>query len=342
MTTMPFPVSFSALSSELSSALSSISRRLVAATVLGCTAAHAGAYPVTVRSCDRDVTFERAPTRAVSNDVNLTEMMLVLGLKDRLVGYTGIGGWKTGTARVRDALRGVPELASQYPSREVLVAARADFYLAGWNYGMHVGGPVTPATLAPFGIRTYELTESCSHVMKQAGASFDDVFRDLNNLGRIFGVDARAAQVVAAMRARLAAVARAIGHPEPLRVFVYDSGTDKPMTAGALAMPSALLAAAGARNVMADLPRSWTQVSWESVVARDPQVIVIVDYSAVTAAQKQQSLLSQPALARVAAIRDRRFIVIPYDAATPGPENVAAVETLARALYPAAFAGPVR
>ena len=179
---MPFPV--------LSSALSPVFRRLVAATVLGCAAARR--LSVTVRSCDRDVTFERAPTRAVSNDVNLTEMMLVLGLKDRLVGYTGIGGWKTGTARVRDALRGVPELASQYPSLEVLAAARADFYLAGWNYGMHVGGPVTPATLAPFGIRAYELTESCSHVMKQAAASFDDVFRDLNNLGRIFGVDARA------------------------------------------------------------------------------------------------------------------------------------------------------
>ena len=128
-------------------------------------------------------------------------------------------------------LRGVPELASQYPSLEVLAAARADFYLAGWNYGMHVGGPVTPATLALFGIRAYELTESCSHVMKQAAASFDDVFRDPNNLGRIFGVDARAAQVVASMRMRLAAVSRTIGHPE-LRVFVYDSGTDKPMTAG--------------------------------------------------------------------------------------------------------------
>ncbi|MCA3841045.1 MAG: iron ABC transporter substrate-binding protein, partial [Burkholderia sp.] len=74
MTAMPFP-------------LSSVARRLVAAAVLGCAAAHAGAYPVTVRSCDRDVTFDRAPTRAVSNDVNLTEMMLVLGLKERLVGY---------------------------------------------------------------------------------------------------------------------------------------------------------------------------------------------------------------------------------------------------------------
>ncbi|WP_425102507.1 ABC transporter substrate-binding protein [Burkholderia ambifaria] len=340
MTIMPFSVS--CRRSRCASLSRLLARSLVAAVAFGCAAAHAGAYPVTVRSCDRDVTFERAPTRAVSNDVNLTEMMLVLGLKDRLVGYTGIGGWKTGTARVHDALRGVPELAAQYPSLEVLAAARADFYLAGWNYGMHVGGAVTPATLAPFGIRTYELTESCSHVMKRPPASFDDVFRDLTNLGRIFGVDARAAQVVADMRARLAAVSRAIGRPAPLRVFVYDSGTDKPMTTGGLAMPSALLAAAGARNVMDDVPRSWTQVGWESVVARDPQAIVIVDYSAVTAAQKQQFLLSQPALARVAAIRDRRFVAIPYDAATPGPENVAAVEALARALYPAAFAAPSR
>ncbi|RQV09828.1 hypothetical protein DF042_02295 [Burkholderia cenocepacia] len=57
---------------------------------------------------------------------------------------------------------------------------------------------------------------------------------------------------------------------------------------------------------------------------------------------QHERLCAMPALARVAAIRDRRFVVIPYDAATPGPENVAAVETLARALYPAAFAGAAR
>ncbi|AOJ63098.1 iron ABC transporter substrate-binding protein [Burkholderia ubonensis] len=314
-------------------------RRLIAAVALGCAAAHASAYPVTVRSCGRDVTFDRAPARAVTNDANLTGMMLALGLKDRLAGYTGIGGWKTGNGRLRAALAGVPELASQYPSLEVLVAARADFYLAGWGYGMHVGGPVTPDTLAPFGIRTYELTESCTHVMSRPPASFDDMFRDLHNLGRIFAVEARAGQLVDAMRKRLAAVARTVATAgPPLRVFVYDSGTDKPTTAGSLAMPTALLAAAGARNVMDDVPRSWTQVSWESVVERDPQAIVIVDYSAVTAEQKMRFLMSQPALARVAAIRDRRFVVNPYDSATPGPESVAAVETIARALYPAAFA----
>ncbi|CAJ7889178.1 periplasmic binding protein [Burkholderia pseudomallei] len=310
------------------------------------TAAEANAYPVTVRSCGRDVTFERAPARAVSNDVNLTEMMIALGLQTRMAGYTGIAGWKTGNARLRAALAGVPELATHYPSLEALVDARADFYFAGWNYGMHPGGPVTPASLERFGIRTYELTESCSLVMRRPPASLDDVYRDLANLGRIFGVDARAAQVAGAMRARIDAVRRtlasAAGGGTPPRVFVYDSGTDKPMTAGALAMPTALIAAAGGRNVMDDVPRGWTRVGWESVVARDPQAIVIVDYSAVTAEQKKQFLLSQPALAQVEAIRARRFIVIPYDAATPGVENAAAVETIARGLHPRAFAKAAR
>lgn len=306
------------------------------------------AFPVTVHSCDRDVTFERAPARAVSNDANLTEMMIALGLKGRMAGYTGIAGWKTGNARLRAALAGVPELATHYPSLEALVDARADFYFAGWGYGMNPGGPVTPASLERFGIRTYELSESCSDVMRRPPASFDDVYRDLTNLGRIFGVDARAAQVVGAMRARIDAVRRALAGAgaargkAPPRVFVYDSGTDKPLTAGALAMPNALIAAAGGRNVMDDVPRSWTQVGWESVVARNPQAIVIVDYSAVTAEQKKRFLLSQPALAQVDAIRARRFIVIPYDAATPGVENATAVETIARGLHPDAFARAAR
>ena len=50
---------------------------------------------VSVDSCNRTVTFENSPERAISIDVNLTEMMLVLGLSDKMVGYTGISGWKT-------------------------------------------------------------------------------------------------------------------------------------------------------------------------------------------------------------------------------------------------------
>jgi len=315
-------------------------RRAVLAAVLCAAASHAYAahYPVTVRSCNRDVTFARAPARAVSNDSNLTEMMLALGLRSRMAGFTGIGGWKTDDPLLRVRLAGVPELARRYPSIETLVGANADFYFAGWNYGMRVGGPVTPASLARFGIASYELTESCAHVMPMPAASLDDVYRDLRNLGAIFDVEARAARVVASMQARIARVSHALGpHPARPRVFVYDSGEDKPFTAGALAMPTALIEAAGGRNVMDDVRQSWTQVGWESVVARDPQAIVIVDYGAVTAAQKIAFLTADPMLADVDAVRSRRFIVVPYDAATPGVRNAEGIETLARGLHPDAF-----
>ncbi|WP_176080864.1 ABC transporter substrate-binding protein [Paraburkholderia tropica] len=316
--------------------------RAAVALLLACAsaAAHAGHYPVTVRSCNRDVTFTQTPARAVSNDVNLTEMMLALGLRTRMAGYTGISGWKTADPALQAALLGVPELARRYPSLETLAAAHADLYVAGWNYGMRVGGPITPQTLARFNIATYELTESCSHVMPRPAASLDDVYNDLRNLGAIFDVEARARMLIASMQSRVAdvrSVLNANTQTTP-RVFVYDSGEDKPFTAGALAMPTALIRAAGGRNVMDDVAQSWTQVSWESVVARDPQVIVIVDYGAVTAAQKEAFLLSSPALANVAAIRARRFVVVAYDAATPGVRNAQAVETIARGLHPEAFA----
>ncbi|WP_322004266.1 ABC transporter substrate-binding protein [Paraburkholderia tropica] len=316
--------------------------RAAVALLLACAsaAAHAGHYPVTVRSCNRDVTFTQTPARAVSNDVNLTEMMLALGLRTRMAGFTGISGWKTADPALQAALLGLPELARRYPSLETLAAAHADLYVAGWNYGMRVGGPITPQTLARFNIATYELTESCSHVMPRPAASLDDVYNDLRNLGAIFDVEARARMLIASMQSRVAdvrSVLNANTQTTP-RVFVYDSGEDKPFTAGALAMPTALIRAAGGRNVMDDVAQSWTQVSWESVVARDPQVIVIVDYGAVTAAQKEAFLLGSPALANVAAIRARRFVVVAYDAATPGVRNAQAVETIARGLHPEAFA----
>ena len=59
---------------------------------------------VTVKSCDRDVTFDAPPARAVANDVNLTEMMLALRLQDHMVGYTGVSGWKTLDATLRQGI----------------------------------------------------------------------------------------------------------------------------------------------------------------------------------------------------------------------------------------------
>ncbi len=296
------------------------------------------AEPVTIRSCNRDVTFDKAPERAVSNDVNLTEMMLALKLQDRMVGYTGVSGWKTLDEKLREGVRELPELSPKYPSKEVLLGANADFYFAGWNYGMKVGGEVTPETLAPLGIKVYELTESCIFVMQKNKPTMDDMFVDLLNLGRIFRVEDRAQALVAGYRKQLGEIQAKIGHIDrPTRVFVYDSGEEKPFTSGRYGIPTAMIEAAGGVNVMDDVDKSWTEVSWEPVIEKNPEVIVIVDYGQVTAAQKIAFLKGNPAFKNIDAVKNDRFVVLPYVEATPGPRNIEAIAALAKALHPNAM-----
>ena len=307
---------------------------LCAALLLGNAQAFAEAthYPLTVQSCNREVTFKQAPKHAVSHDINMTQMMLALGLKPSMAGYSGVTGWKSVTPQMQTILDGLPELAAKYPSVETLLNANVDFFFAGWDYGMRVGGDLTPQTLQPLGINVYELTESCAFVMKRPPASLEDTYNDLRNLGKIFDVQDRANALIGQMQAQVTEVRKDLPADKP-RVFLYDSGEDRAMTSGRLGMPQALIDAAGGRNILDDIEASWTRVNWENVVERNPQVIVIVDYGEVTAEQKEQFLLSNKALQSVDAIKNQRFIVIPYVQATPGIDNVLAVETLAKGFH---------
>lgn len=303
--------------------LTTLSGMLIASTV---------AAETTVQSCGREVSFDGPPQAAISNDVNLTEMMLVLGLADKMVGYTGISGWNKLDTEMTEGVAELPELSSQYPSKEVLIGADADFFFAGWNYGMKVGGEVTPETLDPFGIQVYELTESCIHIGEKEAASMDDMYNDIRNLGAIFEVSDRADDLIEGYQTDLATFLSEQPALEGApRVFVYDSGEDVPFTAGRYAMPNALIEAAGGINIMNDFEKSWATVGWEAVVERNPEVIMIVNYGEVTADQKREFMMSNPAFADIDAVRNDRFVVLEYVEATPGPRNIQAVKTLAAA-----------
>lgn len=287
----------------------------------------------TVQSCNRIVTFEEPPKKAISNDVNLTEMMLVLGLAERMVGYTGISGWKTLDEEMRAGVKELPELSQKYPSKEVLVGADADFFFAGWNYGMKIGGEVTPETLEPFGIKVYELTESCIHIMNKRKANMEDMYNDLLNLGRIFNVEDKANELINKYRMEIQELTQNINTDDPLRVFVYDSGEDTPFTAGFYAMPTALIEASGGINIMNDFKKSWGTVTWEEVIDRNPEVIVIVNYGNVTADQKKDFMMSNPAFSGIDAIKNDRFVTLEYVEATPGPRNIKAIKKLSEAFW---------
>lgn len=301
-------------------------------------AASAADFPVTVESCGTPVTISAPPKRAIINDLNMAEMAFALHLQDRIVGLTGISGWYKMTPDFRQAMGTIPELAPKYPSLETLLAAEPDFFFAGWNYGMKVGGEVTPATLAKYGVKTFVLSESCvftaAHKKK---ATMDLLYGDVLTLGRIFGKRNEAQTLVEGWKQRLSALPKPATGARPLKVFVYDSGEDKPFTSGRYAMPTAIIEAAGGKNAMEALDISWGTTSWENVAASEPDVIILLDYQTGSGADALRRVLeNHPLMKLTPAVKQGRYLKLQYSELTPGPANIAAVEKLARTLYPQA------
>jgi len=235
----------------------------------------------------------------------------------------------------------VRDVSSNYFTLEKLVGLHPDFLFAGWNYGLQVGTRLTPTGLAKFGIKTLALTESCARVQEsKQSVSIDDTYQDLTNLGKIFGVEKRADQVIAEMQAQVTSVQAKVAALTPVTVFDYDSGTSAPFTGPGLAMPNALIQLGGGTNIFASLRQSWTSVSWEQVVAADPQCIIINNYGTPTAAAKEKFLETSPITENLTAVKNRCFLPLSYDEVTPGPRNSAAVVAIAHWLHPTAFGLP--
>ncbi|MEV6674391.1 ABC transporter substrate-binding protein [Streptomyces sp. NPDC051162] len=294
-----------------------------------------GHYPVTVENCGVKTTYDKAPQRVVTNDVGIAEIMFALGLEDHMAGYVApdYKGDRRGSVPWADGYKKVKWLSKKEITKELVLDAKADLVFAGWNYGFGEGNGFTPAALKKLGVGSYVLTESCHN---GTGGSrgvmppLEALYADLATLGKIFDVEDRARELTAGFRKQVADARAQVpaDGPKP-KVFLYDSGQDKPTTAGAYAGPHDIITKAGGDHVMKDLKDSWTQVSWETVVDRDPDVIVINNYGDVSAEQKKRFLKSYGPLANVSAVKNDRIFVLDYVDLVESPRNPAAIAALA-------------
>ncbi|MER5437741.1 ABC transporter substrate-binding protein [Streptomyces sp. NPDC002790] len=288
---------------------------------------------VSVTNCGKKVTYDKRPQRVVTNDVGITELMFALGLEDRMAGYAmPADKGSTDGLPYKGAYDKVKWLSKDRVTKEVALDARADLVFAGWNYGFNENA-LTPADLHKAGIDTYLLTESCRNA--RTGTSrgimppLDALYTDLTNLGKIFGVEDRARKLIGQYKTSVADVrAKAAKGTDRPSVFLYDSGEDQPFTSGRYAAPEQIISEAGGVNLLHDLKDSWTTVGWETVVKRDPDVIVINDYGSTSAEQKRKFLLSYPPLRNVSAIKHKRIYALDYADLVESPRNASAIERL--------------
>ncbi|WP_245573241.1 ABC transporter substrate-binding protein [Amycolatopsis benzoatilytica] len=275
----------------------------------------------------------------VANDIGITELMFALGLADRMAGYVVDKGQSGGVASSpwKAEFAKVPKLAEKI-NREVVQGAGADLVFAGWGYGFSEGTGFTPDSLSKLGISSYQLTEACRNgAGKHRGIMrpLDALYTDVRNLGTIFGISDRAERLIEDYRSRVAAATNSMpaGRVKP-KVFLYDDGRDQPFTSARNAGPDEIITKSGGVNIFADLDDSWTSVSWEAVVQRAPDVILINDYGSEvgSVADKENFLRSRPGLRDLPAVKQGRFFALPYAALVEGPRNASAIEDFSRYL----------
>ncbi|MFD4127054.1 ABC transporter substrate-binding protein [Streptomyces globisporus] len=287
-------------------------------------------FPYTVKNCGVTTTYKAPPKRVVTMNQHVTEIMLELGLKKSLVGTAYLDDKVL--PKYAEDYASVPVLAKEYPSYEQVLAANPDFVYGGYGSAFTAGDGRGREAFKKSGIETRLNTESCT----KGDQPMDTLYEEIREVGRTFGISDRAEAWVKQAKADNAATAKKLADLKPVSVFVYDSGDKTAFTAGGEGIGNELIERAGGTNVFADLDKPFGDASWENVVDRKPDVIVIYDYGATTVEQKKKRLLTDPALADVPAIKNKRFAVMPLSDAVLGVRVPAAVDKLAAQLHPEA------
>lgn len=296
----------------------------------GATAKAAG-FPYTVDNCGVRTTFKAPPERVVTMNQHTTEIMLALGLKDRLAGTAYLDD-KVLPQYEKD-YKSVKVLAKEYPSYETLLGANPDFVYGGYASAFDKGEGRERAALEKSGIKTRLNIEYCAG----GRTGVQQLAQEIREVGATFGVRDRAEALVKKAEATIDATKDKLRGTAPASVFVYDSGDSSVHTAGGKGIGNEIVSLAGGRNVFADTAKTFTDVSWEQIVERKPEAIVIYDYGGTPVEAKKKRLLEDPALQDVPAVRNKRFAVLPLSSAVLGVRVPDAVRSLAGQLHPDAF-----
>ncbi|RSN63853.1 iron transporter [Streptomyces sp. WAC 04229] len=283
---------------------------------------------VTVKRCGEPVKY-KVPERAVAYEAGSADKLFALGLTDHVHGYVMPPANPPVTeSPYASEYAKVKMLSDDLLNKEVVVEAKSDFVVAGWNSGFKDERGITPAILDKLGIQSFMHTESCFNYpgYPEKVTPFEALYTDLERLGRIFRAEEKAKTVVDGLKERVGAVEAKAPAGDPVPVFLYDSGTDQPFTAGNQVPPNDIIKSAGGRNVFDGLDERWTQVNWESVAASEPEVVVILDYGDLPAEKKIDFLKKSPHTKGLPAVRKNNFFVLDYNEGISGPRNIDGLE----------------
>jgi len=277
----------------------------------------ANEFPLTITGdLNREVTITKQPERIISLSPANTEILFALGLGEKVVGITNVCNYPSQTKE--------KEKIGDYnnPNLEKIIELEPDLILA--SHG-------NPTELID------QLEELNYTVVGLNPKNIDDVISSITMVGKITGNVKEAARLTEEMEERIGAVLSKTSSlvennkPRVLYVVWY-----KPLwTAGSGTFIDELIQKAGGINIAGDIA-GWPQMNLETVIEKNPQVIIIgysEDQPELIQAVRNESTLDQ-----TDAFKNNQIHTIDTDIVSrTGPRIVDALEEIAKIIHPELF-----
>ncbi len=268
----------------------------------------------------RQVTLAKPAQRVVSLAPSNTEILFAIGAGQQVVGRDSFSDYPAEAKNVPDIGSGLPTL-----NAEAIVAKQPDLVLAS-----PLTAPEQITDLTKAGLTVYVLPNP---------KTFDDLYANLQTVGKLTGHDNEAASLVATLKTRVDAVtaksASVTSHP---MVYYELDATDPsaPYTSGPDTFVDLIIRDAGGENFGANLKGDWVQISVEELLARQPDIILLGDslYGGINA----EMVKARAGWDALNAVKQGKIFAFDDNLVSrPGPRLVDGLEAMAKLLHPDIF-----
>lgn len=277
---------------------------------------------VAVDNYGTKVEVKGVPDKILTLGPNTTELMVALGLEDKIVGTSLANHSRGPLPEYADKVKKLKELNHASATNEAVKTSGATFiYGIDWEFGNE---GLNRDELQEFGITSY----------LNSAKTLEDQYKEIRDIGKIFHVEDRAEAFIKDQQDRIEKVQEKVKGKTPVKVLVYDSGNNGIFTASGSNFESLLIEKAGGVNVFGDKKdKDWMTVSYEEAIKRNPDVILIHDYDSPSVEEKIKEIKANPVLSQLPAVKNNRFAVITLESVLPGDRMAYTVEKLSKNFY---------
>jgi len=278
----------------------------------------------------KDQTFDKAPERIMANTRPTAELLLHLGLGDKIVGVGA--GQGEGDPDVADEYAKLNILDQGYVGKEVTLGVDPDIVLGrGGLFDNADWGTGTVDSLNEMGVKTYVLESSI------AGGTYDSVYADIENLGKIFDVQENAQTFIDDLKKREEAVTSKLSTITENKTYVYlhmfDASEVSLLTLQGETFFNDVMNKIKLDNPLKDRAGDG---SIEMLIETDPDIIIIPDGEQTE--KVKEALYANPKLSSMQAIKNQQVYAMNYNYMFGyGYDSLKGIEKLSKELYPDLF-----